>query len=57
MKKKQAKVKKSKPTNVKNKATSRKSAAPRRDNVDACDVAVINATLDHDLPPSKGGVA
>jgi hypothetical protein len=61
MKKKQTIAKKAKPTKLRIKAASRKQAAPFRrtvsDDQDGCDVAVINATLDHELPPAKGGVA
>ena len=61
MKKKQTTAKKTKPTKLKIKAASRKPIArvPRTvsEDVDGCAVAVTNATLDHDLPAAKGGVA
>ncbi len=61
MKKKQATAKKAKPTKRKIKAASRKPVTPVRgtagEDVDGCDVAVTNATLDHELPAAKGGVA
>jgi hypothetical protein len=52
---------KAQPTRHKPKSASRK-AVPRargtaKDDVDGCDVAVTKATLDHDLPAAKGGVA
>jgi len=28
-----------------------------REGIDGCDVTVTNATLDHELPAAKGGVA
>ena len=34
-------------------ATVRKT----EEEIDGCDVAVTNATLDHELPASKGGMA
>lgn len=61
MKKKRATVHKSKPTKVKIKAPSRKTVTPvprtEGEDVDGCDVGVTSATLDHDLPAAKGGVA
>jgi len=61
MKKKQTTAKKAKPTKLKIKAASRKPVAPvprtAGEDVDGCDVAVTSATLDHDLPAAKGGVA
>ncbi len=61
MKKKHATAKKAKPTKLKIKAVSRKSVVPVprivAEDIDGCDVAVTNATLDHDLPAAKGGVA
>jgi len=61
MKKKQTTAKKAKPTKRKSIAASRKAVAPAPrivgEDIDGCDVAVTNATLDHDLPPAKGGVA
>ena len=61
MKKKHTTAKKMKPTKLKIKAASRKPVprVPRTvgEDVDGCDVAVTNATLDHDLPAAKGGVA
>jgi len=60
MKKKQTTAKKAKPTKRKIKAASRKPVAPLHrtvsEDIDGCDVAVTNATLDHDLPAAKGGV-
>lgn len=61
MKKKHTTAKKVKRTKRKIKTTSRKTVVrfPRTvgQDVDGCDVAVTNATLDHELPPAKGGVA
>jgi len=61
MKKKQTTAKKVKPAKLKTKVLSRKPVAPIHrtvgEDVDGCDVAVTNATLDHDLPAAKGGVA
>jgi hypothetical protein len=61
MKKKQTRAKKAKPTKRKSNAASRKAVAPVPrivgEDIDGCDVAVTNATLDHDLPAAKGGVA
>jgi hypothetical protein len=61
MKKKRSTAKKAKPTKVKIKARSRKPVAPvprtAGEDVDGCDVAVTSATLDHDLPAAKGGIA
>ena len=55
MKKKKATAKKAKTTKLKIKAVS----VPRTagEDVDGCDVAVTRATLDHELPAAKGGVA
>jgi len=40
---------------------SKKPVAPvpdtASDDIDGCDVAVTSATLDHELPATKGGVA
>jgi hypothetical protein len=59
--KKQTTAKKTKQTKLKIKAASRKPVARISrtvgEDVDGCDVAVTNATLDHDLPAAKGGVA
>jgi len=61
MKKKHSAVKKAKRTKSRIKAASRKAvgSVPRTvgKDIDGCDVAVTNATLDHELPPAKGGVA
>jgi hypothetical protein len=61
MKKKQTIVKKSKHKRRKIKSASRKTVVRVSrtvgEDVDGCDVAVTNATLDHDLPAAKGGVA
>ncbi len=64
MKKKQTTAKKAKPTKLKIRAASRKPVAPVApvprivgEDIDGCDVAVSNATLDHDLPAARGGVA
>jgi hypothetical protein len=60
MKKKQTTTKKAKPTRLKTKAASGKLVAPvlrTGENIDGCDVAVTGATLDHELPAAKGGVA
>jgi hypothetical protein len=61
MKKKQTIVKKSKHKIRKIKSASRKTVVRVSrtvgEDVDGCDVAVTNATLDHDLPAAKGGVA
>jgi hypothetical protein len=60
MKKKQTTAKKAKPTKLKTKAASRKRVAPvprTGEDTDGCDVAVTRATLDHELPAAKGGVA
>jgi hypothetical protein len=61
MKKKQTTAKKAKPTKLKIKAASKKPVAPVPrtvgEDIDGCDVAVTNATLDHELPAAKGGVA
>jgi hypothetical protein len=61
MKKKQSTAKKAKPTKLKMKAASRKPVAPvprtAGEDVDGCDVAVTHATLDHELPVTKGGAA
>jgi hypothetical protein len=61
MKKKQTTAKKAKSKKLKIKAASRKRVAPVPrtvgEDIDGCDVAVTNATLDHDLPAAKGGVA
>jgi hypothetical protein len=61
MNKKQTTVKKAKPKRRKIKAPSRKQVAPvprtAGKDLDGCDVAVTNATLDHELPAAKGGVA
>lgn len=61
MKKKRTTAHKSKPTKVKIKAPYRKAVVSvphtAAEDVDGCDVAVKSATLDHDLPAAKGGVA
>ena len=60
MKKTKTIVRKAKTKARKNKRPSKKSLATVRDareEIDGCDVAVTNATLDHELPASKGGVA
>jgi hypothetical protein len=61
MKKKQTTAKKARPTKLKIKAAFRKAVAPvprtAREDVDGCGVTVTSATLDHDLPAAKGGVA
>ena len=61
MKKKQTTAKKAKPTKLKKKAPLRRPVAPipRKvgEDIDGCDVAITNATLDHELPAAKGGVA
>ena len=61
MKKKQISARQAKATKLKIKAASRKPGAPvprtTGEDIDGCDVAVTNATLDHELPPTKGGVA
>jgi hypothetical protein len=58
MKKETTSSKNAKSTKLKVKATP-VASAPRTsgEDVDGCDVIVTNATLDHDLPPSRGGVA
>ena len=63
MKKKTTTAKKAKPTQVKSKPASKKSKKPvagvrgtARHEADGCDVAVTNATLDHELPAAIGGV-
>jgi hypothetical protein len=61
MKKKKTTGEKAKFTKLKIKAAPRKPAAPvpstASEDVDGCDVAVTSATLDHELPAAKGGVA
>lgn len=61
MKKTKTIVRKAKTKAFKNKRPSKKPLATVRDTareeIDGCDVAVTNATLDHELPASKGGVA
>ena len=61
MKKKHTTAEKAKPKKLKMKAASRKPVAPvsrtAMEDIDGCDVAVTSATLDHELPPAKGGVA
>ena len=61
MEKKRTTVKKAKRTKRKTETSSRKTVVrvPRAvgEDIDGCDVAVTNATLDHDLPAAKGGVA
>ena len=61
MKKKQTTAKKARSTKLKIKAASRKPVAPvprvAGEDVDGCDVDVTSATLDHELPEAKGGVA
>ena len=45
---------------VKSQRPPKKSVARVRkakEEIDGCDVAVTNATLDHELPAAKGGVA
>jgi hypothetical protein len=60
MKKKQTTVKKAKPKRPKIRAASKRQVAPRPrmvgKDLDGCDVAVTNATLDHELPAAEGGV-
>ena len=61
MKNKKTNVRKATPTRPKSKPPSKKPVAPvhdtAKDEIDGCDVAVTNATLDHELPAAKGGVA
>jgi hypothetical protein len=61
MKKKKTTAKKAKPTKLRTQAASRKSVVPvpraGGKDLDGCDVAIATATLDHELPPAKGGVA
>ncbi len=61
MKKKVTTVRKATPTRLKSKGASKKPVALVHDaakgEVDGCDVAVAHATLDHELPAAKGGVA
>jgi len=61
MKKKQSRAKKAKSAKLKIKPPSKKTvprvSSSADEDVDGCDVAVTNATLDHDLPAAKGGVA
>jgi hypothetical protein len=61
MKKRHTTAKKAKHSKRKIKTASRKTVVRVSrtvgEDVDGCDVAVTNATLDHDLPEAKGGVA
>ena len=61
MKKTKIHARKPRPARQKSKPASRKPVAlargSAREEIDGCDVAVTNATLDHDLPASKGGMA
>jgi hypothetical protein len=61
MKKKQTAARKTRHTKRKIKTPSRKTVVhvPRSvgEDVDGCDVAVTIATLDHELPAARGGVA
>ena len=60
MKKKKTTAKKAKPTRMKSKPASKKAVARvnrvANDELDGCDVAITNETLDHELPAAKGGV-
>jgi hypothetical protein len=51
---------KAQPARHKRKPASRKPVSRVRDTkeeIDGCDVAIKKATLDHELPVAKGGVA
>jgi hypothetical protein len=61
MKNKRTPVKKAKHTKRKIKTSSRKAVVRFRrtigEEIDGCDVTVTNATLDHELPAARGGLA